>query len=38
VLSLTLPFDHDVIDDVPVARFLRRLTELTGGAAGLADA
>jgi pyruvate/2-oxoglutarate dehydrogenase complex dihydrolipoamide acyltransferase (E2) component len=28
VLSLTVLFDHDVVDGVPVALFLRRLVEL----------
>ncbi len=35
VLSLTVLFDHDVTDGVPVALFLRRLTELMEGAFGL---
>jgi pyruvate/2-oxoglutarate dehydrogenase complex dihydrolipoamide acyltransferase (E2) component len=35
VLSMTVLFDHDVVDGVPVALFLRRLAELMEGAAGL---
>lgn len=35
ILSLTVLFDHDVIDGVPVALFLRRLTELMEEAFGL---
>ncbi len=35
VLSLTVLFDHDVIDGVPVALFLRRLVDLLQGASGL---
>ncbi len=31
-LSLTLTFDHDVVDGGPAARFTRRLTELLEGA------
>jgi pyruvate/2-oxoglutarate dehydrogenase complex dihydrolipoamide acyltransferase (E2) component len=38
VLSLTVLFDHDVVDGVPVALFLRRLTELLEGAFGLTTA
>ncbi len=34
-LALTVLFDHDVIDGVPVALFLRRLVELLEGACGL---
>jgi len=34
-LSLTVLFDHDVVDGLPVALFLRRLAELMEGAAGL---
>lgn len=35
VLALTVLFDHDVIDGVPVALFLRRLVELLEEAFGL---
>jgi len=35
VLSLTVLFDHDVVDGVPVALFLRQLVELLQGASGL---
>ena len=35
ILSLTVLFDHDVIDGVPMALFLRRLTELMEEAFGL---
>jgi pyruvate/2-oxoglutarate dehydrogenase complex dihydrolipoamide acyltransferase (E2) component len=35
MLSLTVMFDHDVVDGVPVALFLRRLLELMEGAFGL---
>ena len=35
LLSLTLTFDHDVIDGAPAARFTRRLTQLLEGAAVL---
>jgi hypothetical protein len=35
MLSLTVLFDHEVVDGVPVALFLRRLTELMEGAFGL---
>ena len=31
-LSLTLTFDHDVVDGGPAARFTRRLTQLLEGA------
>ena len=31
-LSLTLTFDHDVVDGAPAARFTRRLTQLLEGA------
>jgi pyruvate/2-oxoglutarate dehydrogenase complex dihydrolipoamide acyltransferase (E2) component len=34
-LSMTLVFDHDIIDGGPVARFVVRLTELMEGAFGL---
>lgn len=35
LLSVTLVFDHDVIDGAPIARFAARLTELMEGAYGL---
>jgi hypothetical protein len=35
-LALTVLFDHNVVDGVPVVLFLRRLVELMEGAAGLA--
>ena len=35
ILSLTVLFDHDVVDGVPVALFLRRLTDLMESAFGL---
>jgi pyruvate/2-oxoglutarate dehydrogenase complex dihydrolipoamide acyltransferase (E2) component len=35
MLSLSVLFDHDVIDGVPAAAFVRRLTELMEGAYGL---
>jgi pyruvate/2-oxoglutarate dehydrogenase complex dihydrolipoamide acyltransferase (E2) component len=35
LLSMTVLFDHDVTDGLPVALFLRRLTELMEGAWGL---
>ena len=35
VLSMTVLFDHDVVDGLPVALFLRRLTDLMETAAGL---
>lgn len=35
LLSMTVLFDHDVTDGVPVALFLRRLSELMEGAWGL---
>ena len=31
-LSLTITFDHDIVDGGPAARFARRLTELLEGA------
>jgi pyruvate/2-oxoglutarate dehydrogenase complex dihydrolipoamide acyltransferase (E2) component len=34
-LSLTLSFDHDVIDGAPAARFAVRLAKLIESAAGL---
>ena len=34
-LSLTLVFDHDVIDGAPAARFARRLVELIESGGGL---
>jgi pyruvate/2-oxoglutarate dehydrogenase complex dihydrolipoamide acyltransferase (E2) component len=35
VLSMTVLFDHDVVDGFPVALFLRRLADLMEGASGL---
>lgn len=35
ILALTVVFDHGVTDGAPVGRFIRRLSELLGGAAGL---
>ena len=35
MLSLSVLFDHDVVDGLPVARFVRRLTGLLEGAFGL---
>lgn len=35
MLSMTVQFDHDVVDGLPVALFLRRLSELMEGAFGL---
>lgn len=35
VMSLTIIFDHDVIDGAPAARFTRRLVELIEGGYGL---
>jgi pyruvate/2-oxoglutarate dehydrogenase complex dihydrolipoamide acyltransferase (E2) component len=37
ILSLTVAFDHDVIDGAPAARFVRRLTELIESGYGLAE-
>ena len=34
-LSLTLSFDHDVVDGAPAAGFAARLTKLVESAAGL---
>ena len=36
-LSLTISFDHDIIDGAPVARFTQRLKELIESAYGLDD-
>lgn len=36
-LSLTLSFDHDVVDGAPAARFTRRLKELIESGYGLGD-
>jgi hypothetical protein len=36
-LSLTINFDHDIIDGAPAARFAARLIELIEGAYGLDD-
>lgn len=35
VLSLTIIFDHDIIDGAPAARFTRRLVELIESGYGL---
>ncbi len=35
LVSLTVMFDHDVVDGAPAARFVRRLVELIESAAGL---
>jgi hypothetical protein len=37
MLSLTIIFDHDVIDGAPAARFARRLLELVEGGYGLVE-
>ncbi|WP_410767644.1 2-oxo acid dehydrogenase subunit E2 [Haloferax sp. DFSO60] len=37
-LSLTVTFDHDVVDGAPAARFVNRLKELVEGATGLESA
>lgn len=36
-LSLTISFDHDIVDGAPAARFARRLKELIEGGYGLGD-
>jgi pyruvate/2-oxoglutarate dehydrogenase complex dihydrolipoamide acyltransferase (E2) component len=36
-LSVTISFDHDVVDGAPAARFIGRLKELIEGAYGLCD-
>jgi pyruvate/2-oxoglutarate dehydrogenase complex dihydrolipoamide acyltransferase (E2) component len=36
ILSLTVAFDHDVVDGAPAARFVRRLVELIESGYGLA--
>jgi len=36
-LSVTISFDHDIIDGAPVARFTQRLKKLIEGGYGLAD-
>jgi hypothetical protein len=36
-LSLTLSFDHDIIDGAPAARFTQRLKELIESGYGLFD-
>jgi pyruvate/2-oxoglutarate dehydrogenase complex dihydrolipoamide acyltransferase (E2) component len=36
-LSLTISFDHDIIDGAPAARFTRRLKELIESGSGLPD-
>ena len=35
-LSMTIMFDHDVVDGAPAARFVARLTDLVENAFGLA--
>ena len=37
ILSLTVAFDHDVVDGAPAARFVRRLVELIESGYGLAE-
>jgi hypothetical protein len=37
VLSLTVSFDHDIVDGAPAARFAKRLRELVEGADLFAD-
>ena len=37
ILSLTIIFDHDVIDGAPAARFARRLVELIESGYGLGE-
>jgi 2-oxoacid dehydrogenase/acyltransferase catalytic subunit len=37
LLSLTLTFDHAIVDGAPAARFVRRLTDLVESADGLPD-
>jgi pyruvate/2-oxoglutarate dehydrogenase complex dihydrolipoamide acyltransferase (E2) component len=36
-LSLTLDFDHDIIDGAPAARFAQRLIELIESGEGLCE-
>jgi pyruvate/2-oxoglutarate dehydrogenase complex dihydrolipoamide acyltransferase (E2) component len=36
-LSVTISFDHDIVDGAPAARFIGRLKELIEGAYGLCD-
>ena len=36
-LSLTISFDHDIIDGAPAARFTERLKELIESSYGLPD-
>ncbi len=36
-LSLTISFDHDIVDGAPAARFAQRLKELVEGSYGLPD-
>jgi hypothetical protein len=38
ILSLTVVFDHDVVDGAPAARFVRQLVELIESGYGLAEA
>ena len=37
ILSLTVTFDHDIVDGGPATRFVRRLVELIESAAGLSE-
>jgi pyruvate/2-oxoglutarate dehydrogenase complex dihydrolipoamide acyltransferase (E2) component len=37
ILSLTVQFDHDVVDGAPAARLVRRLVELIESGSGLAE-
>jgi pyruvate/2-oxoglutarate dehydrogenase complex dihydrolipoamide acyltransferase (E2) component len=37
MLSLTVAFDHDIVDGAPAARFVRRLVELIESGYGLAE-
>ena len=37
MLSLTVAFDHDVVDGAPAARFVQRLVELIESGYGLAE-
>jgi 2-oxoacid dehydrogenases acyltransferase (catalytic domain) len=38
ILSLTVAFDHDLVDGAPAARFVHRLTDLIESGHGLQDA
>jgi hypothetical protein len=37
ILSLTVAFDHDVVDGAPAARFVKRLVELIESGYGLVE-